>query len=349
MDKKYFDSLYDEWRNTLCQIIREKFIGSNEISFAEKVITLFSQDAVKYDILILLKSNEFLYYEPKDRIRMTETTLKEEYGIQDSSAITSFKNGKKRAHQYFRDILFETPMPIFFFNVYSTKPQKKSNPFCREVKDTDLLDFFELRNTLTNSAKMVTEKMHNEQMRVCQDIITQYYLEMSYGFEQKKIITNLLCELGFRNKLYDPNYINTLKGKILYDILIKQKINYNIPTANKPAKIKDFRSEITYFTSSEFDLLINSIEDKNSQIVDTLCEISDYGHRKPNYGYTLFWIIYAKSLCLQILSDTERSLENVKEISDEQINLSLHCTQQLTQSTLHLLDYLLRQHRTIIQ
>ncbi len=177
MDTTFFDNIYNEWCENIVGIIQDYlYIKGHNVK--NDIIAhwkyLLTKDTTKYDILMWLKAS--VYSNSSLNNAPTEKTIKSLYGIEDSNILKNFRLGKRDSSKYYIEKLFRFPMPIYFWIVYSTKPEKGINPFSREDFSISLDNFFDLKSDLSTRADMFINAIPDSEMRDCQKIVKEYYL-----------------------------------------------------------------------------------------------------------------------------------------------------------------------------
>lgn len=348
MDTSLFDNIYTLWSEKVPQIMRNTikndFFLKNDVFlrwFNEKTIVkywvdLILTDSTKYDILAWLKAKANTSPINGGPIDFTEKGIKEIYHINDKRFYTAFRDGKKRHGDYYKDDLFKYDLPPFFLCVYSTNFNSCYNLFNRHDSVLEPESYFDLRNKLENTANIYINMISDEEIKKCQKITMEYYLENTYGFQLKRMMASGLSYIPIDNFIYQPDYRDTLFKKVLADFFEKEEINFTLPHMYKNLDAGSFKKMITFCSSSEFAFL------KKSGISFGEWNEVLNSKDKPDPGYILMVMIFAKEVLLTHIHNINKCINNSYVYVKDDFHKSLDASKEIALKTQCLIDIMIK-------
>lgn len=342
MDNTFFDTTYKNWSEQVPQIIdniinndpsSHSFIDENTIPY---FTNLLLDESTKYDILAWLKAKANISPIIGGPIDFTEKCIKEIYHINDKRFYTAFRDGKKRHGDYYKDDLFNYDLPPFFLCVYSTNFNSCYNPFNRHDSVLEPGSYFDLRNKLENTANIYINMISDEEIKKCQKITMEYYLENTYGFQLKRMMASGLSYIPIDNFIYQPDYRDTLFKKVLADLFEKEEINFTLPLKYKNLDAGSFKKMVTFCSASEFTFLKKSgisFEEWNEVL---------NSKDKPDPGYILMVMIFAKEVLLTHIHNINKCINNSYVNVNDDFSKSLDASKEIALKTQCLIDIMIK-------
>lgn len=70
----------------------------------------------------------------------------------------------------------------------------------------------------------------DEEIKNCQIITKEYYLEKAYGFQIKQIMANIIADIPVYNFIYQHDYRKNLIKNALVGFFENQTLNFALPS-----------------------------------------------------------------------------------------------------------------------
>lgn len=342
MDTSIFDNTYSEWCKEIPDIIHSLaknnvkvrlFIDENDV---KSWVNTLSGDSTKYDILMWLKAKANTSFLDKCSIPFTENTIKQLYHVTDDNLLKQFRDGKKRYKLYYKDKLFNCVLPPFFMCVYSKNLNNHYNPFCRKDCDVDLDSFFALKEDLMYYANSFICRIPDEEIKKCQEIVTAYYLENTYGFNIKKMLAHDVSLTPIDNTIYQSDYFTSLAKRVILDFFQEKSLHLELPEKYKSLDISSFKKLVTFFSRDEYDFLKKSVTTKEYD------DIILNSQNTPDPGYLLMVLLFVKSILSYHLEEISKCEKVCYTSVTDEFPESLQSSWNITSLTQNFIDKILK-------
>lgn len=340
MDTSLFDNIYIRWSEKVPQIMRNTIKNDfflkndvflrlfNEEAIVKYWIDLVLTDSTKYDILAWLKAKANTSPIENGPIDFTQNGVKKLYQIKDKKFYAAFQDGKKRYREYYKDELFKYDLPPFFLCVYSKKSNSKYyNPFSRHDRILKPESYFELKKDFENSANIYIDMVKDEEIKNCQIITKEYYLEKTYGFQIKQIMANIIADIPVYNFIYQHDYRKNLIKNALVGFFENQTLNFALPSKYDNLNLASFKKLITFCSSKELIFLNKSMVSQ--------CGSKDTLNSKdiPDSGYILMVLLFANEVLFNHINNINECIKKTRNDYYNDLSESFKVSKEISLKT----------------
>lgn len=167
----------------------------------------------------------------------------------------------------------------------------------------------------------------DEEIKNCQIITKEYYLEKTYGFQIKQIMANIIADIPVYNFIYQHDYRKNLIKNVLVGFFENQTLNFDLPSKYKKLNLASFKKLITFCSSKELIFLNKSMVSQ--------CGSKDTLNSKdiPDSGYILMVLLFANEVLFNHINNIDECIKKSRNDNIYDLLESFKANKEITLKT----------------